>query len=430
VPQGTPGVAKASPEEVHRFNKQVETRETAASKAEEKYPNIPETEMIINRMRALNKQKMYTGSIALPMTVENLISTFTGGKTERGRNTELFGMDSGDLQAAIIKDYGSGNSISDADLVATANRVITAGMDPKSREAALDRLQEKLNAYKFMTPLLRQLREQSVPEKEAAAYAWEKYKEHKAQQDAAKAAAKAESDAKAEAAKAASPNSVPKGPVGPEGQTHSMKNPNSALSQTMDAIGDTVKNHARGAQNLFGFGDREAAVADVERQKARAESEPIYGGAKNIVDTAKYAPALALGPWGAGGVGAAISATEPKESATEQIMSGGGDAAVSAATMGTLNSARLAVVKKQMGKLFDIMDSNPTTSKAFHDAATKLTKLESEYALTSGRTFSGPVKSTWNALPNTVQQALKGAAGITGTGGAAAAAYKYLFGGK
>jgi hypothetical protein len=408
------------------YKKQMEARETAFNKKQETAPNIPETEMILQRMRDLNKKEMYTGNTALPMAVEGLYSMVAGHKSEKGRNTELFGMDSGDLQAAIIKDYGSGNSISDADLVATAKRVITAGMDPKSREIAIQRLQDKLDAHKFMQPILRQYVQQGVPPQEALNAAWEQYKGFQAQQKAQAEAAKAETTAKAEAAKAASPTSTPSRPtpIGPEGQTYSMRNPNSALSQTVDALTDVAKNTGRGAMNLVGLGDREAAVADVERQQGREASEPIYRGAKQIADVAKYAPALALGPLGGAGYSALMSASQPKESLTGQLMSGTGDAAIGAATMGTLNSSRLALVKTQMGKLADVIDTAAHNSSAYRTAVSKMAELEQEFMKLSGRTASetlapitGAVKSGWNALPKSVRHMIETGAGGSGAYG-------------
>jgi hypothetical protein len=177
-------------------------------------------------------------------------------------------------------------------------------MDPGVRAKLIDQIQEDLNAYKSMVPLIRQYTEQGVPLAEAQNAAWTAFKQ---------------SNPGYGAGKVSNPTPSPDTPQPkPAGRTGSLVVPNPEMS----ALRDTMMNLYHGAGDLFGLHDRAETQAETQTQQTRAESEPRYRTARTISDFAPYAPTLALGPGAAAVTGMALGAATPADSTTAQIFNG------------------------------------------------------------------------------------------------------------
>ena len=161
------------------YDKQMEGREGGFQKFQEKGSEVPETRAVLDKMK--NVGTTYTGIQAIPMAVESFSSMFTGGKSERGRNTEEFNKYSSDLRASIIKQYGTGNSISDADLKATLDRIPNADQDPRTRAKLIAGIEEDMDRFEWVAPRVRAYVEQGVPLAEAQNAANRDYRSLRAQ---------------------------------------------------------------------------------------------------------------------------------------------------------------------------------------------------------------------------------------------------------
>jgi len=323
---------------------------------------VGDTHDILNKMEALHKT--WTGFTEVPMFFENALSTATGSKTRRGQATEQFARLTGDMVASVLalKQYGTGNSISDADLLAVKERVISAKQDPSSRMALIQDMREFLNSAEWRDNRIREKVEaEGKPLIQAKNESYHEYQAYKKQRDKAQqnpiAAGSATQSALPASVDAA--GGVPPGPMSPEerggqnqgfeggdtgvmdflGSGQSYKDMASALPITVarvitnpftksgrEGTIDAYKNIWEGAKGLVGQSDREQAMADVAAQEKRADTDPRYAAARTV---STYANPLTVAGGAATTIpravlaGGTLAALQPAPTATDQAMNAG-----------------------------------------------------------------------------------------------------------
>lgn len=348
---------------------------------------VQEMESAIAKLKQLNKSPMYTGAYEIPMVLENTLGAVGMGKSEKGKNVEQFEKYSGDLVAGLLRQYGSGNGISDADMRSATMRIPNPRMDPESREALINTLEEKVEFVKYANqrvPVL--VRQGNYVLAEAKDIAFKEWQEIKAKEDRAKAA------------QGAAPGVAPTPAV-----PRSMKNPNSALSQTMDAIMDVASDTYGGAKNLVGFGDRDKTLAAAQEHEARAESEPIYGGAKKIADVVKYAPALFMGPVGGAAYAGAMKAAQPADSATAQVVEGVTGAAEGGVLGKVANLLKVAPITSRISELEQQVARMAPRAKGRADIMREIEALRLQVKELGGTVGDTISNYTTRALSNTIK---------------------------
>jgi hypothetical protein len=186
-PGTEPGATRTDIPAIEAYKKQEEARQAAGEKFLGAENKIGDTEDALDRMRKLNKAGVYTGmASSAGMVVEDVLGGVFGQKSQTAVNTELFKKDSADLLAAILKDYGSGNGISDADLKAAANRIPAANDDPRVRAQKIEDLQTKIDGFKWQLPRIRAYLDNNIPLGEAQIRAKDDYRAAQAEQERSK----------------------------------------------------------------------------------------------------------------------------------------------------------------------------------------------------------------------------------------------------
>lgn len=360
-PGTQPGATVKDPLALKEYEKRMELRATAAEKELGTPTKLTDTEDTLARMRDLNKKGVYTGKAATwGMQVEDVVGGFFGKKSQTAVNTEQFDKEAADLKASIIKDYGTGNSISDADLIAVAKRVPDAYQDPRTRAAIIEEIQGKIDASKWENPRIRFLTENGMPLAEAQIRAHDEYKIKFREAEAAK---KRQSSALPGTVNALGPpgtTEIPPNPTGAGSTTRSVLPATSAKTASLDerlkaeggggierygedlgnslaqfrnagpwtkggreGFTDAVRNWAEGIREVGGQGNREAVPAERARQAELYANEPGYAQSKEFWNVASnpvsWIPAGTVAR--AGMSGAAIAGLQPSESATDQVLS-------------------------------------------------------------------------------------------------------------
>ena len=332
---------------------------------------VGDTHDILNKMEALGKT--WTGYTEFPMFFENAISTATGGKTKRGQATEQFARLTGDMVASILalKQYGTGNSISDADLLAVKERVISTKQDPTSRTTLIKDMREFLNSAEWRENKIREKVEQGKPLVQSKNEAYREYQNYKkererleAQQNPTQAGSAAQSALPASVSAASAAN----GPSSPEergeqgqsfeggdtgvmdflGTGQSYKDMASALPATLARIVtnpftksgregtiDAYKDIWEGGKQAIGMGDREQSMKDLAAQEQRSSTDPRYATARTV---STYANPLTVAAGAASTIprailaGATLAGLHPAETATDQAMNAGIGATIGGVT--------------------------------------------------------------------------------------------------
>jgi hypothetical protein len=304
----------------------MEGREKGFQKFQEKGSEVPETRAIIDRMKGVGDT--YTGMSSLPMALESFGSMLSGGKTDKGRNTEEFNKYSSDLRASIIKQYGTGNSISDADLKATLDRIPNVDQDPRTRAKLIAGIEEDMSRFEWVAPRVRQYVEMGVPLAEAQNRANQDYRAVRAQANPTQAGGKQQALPSATAADPTAPQkeSLWEGMTNPEGLAHNALNVAKApfSGAGWKGFGDAQMNVLRGVGQYLGMSDRGDWAATKAEQERRS-ADPLYAAGKNFGDIfnptafigggATTIPKLAV-------TGAAQAGLQPNESFTGQLVEG------------------------------------------------------------------------------------------------------------
>lgn len=336
IPQPNAGMGRSNPTAQDVFKAQAETNQKAGAKLDEVSP-MGSLLFHIDRLEEVNRKPTWSGgAAAIPQTVANIASTFTGDAGQRTDNTMEFESIVQNIIGPMLHQYGYNPS--NRDLIQAEKRLPSVGNSVRARQQIIDQVRRGVIAEIEVNNQAKRAVEQAAQEgrtldlKTAQDYFWQLRNSQEGTANPTQGAGKTP----LLPASVAQLNAA----LQKEGGGNLMEDiagkfaslPNALLTQG-SAAKDAYGNIIEGAKQLVGQGDREAWKIEEERQRRKAMENPDYEQAKIFHET--FNPTAFIGGTTTSVpkiLGAAIlqGAMRPRESWADQAAEGVKSAMVAA----------------------------------------------------------------------------------------------------
>jgi len=304
----------------------------------------------LSKIEEINKKPTYSGGGAGFLTAaDSMIGTFTGGTSERGRNTQELEAQAQELLGPMLKQYGYNPS--NIDMTQALKRLPDIHKDPRVRQEVLQNLRSGVEAemavdqevYKRLQEA--EAKQINVQPAQIKNQVWMEYNQYKAKERQGKTNPTQPGSASALPGAARKAAETPEGGGGVREFLRDVDRNAEQLfnapgkSQFWEAAKDTYGNLWEGAKQITPFVpvDREAAMKEVSRQEERAKTDPIYAQSKifhGIVNPTALIGGTATSIPKVAAAAAAQGALAPAESYSAQMVNALKSGTVGAVTAG------------------------------------------------------------------------------------------------